>query len=175
VPAENVTVWDGFCEEYTKDGLAREFVEQATVIISIPSLYAHWRLGMSGALANILGLVKDPEPYYLKQGRGIGKLWTSPDFRDKHKLVIMDALWPYFGSGAVYNPDLRWLQQSILVSEDPVAVDAVGRQMLLERRRFYRGRDWPLDLPADYIEEADVTYHLGRSNLDEVDLRDIWL
>ena len=46
--------------------------------------------------------------------------------------------------------------------------------LIAQIRRFHRGRDWPLDPPADHVEEADVTYHLGRSNLDEVDVRDVW-
>lgn len=175
VPQENVLLWEGHSAEYNQDGLARRFVEECTVIFSIPSLYAHWRLGMVGALANILGLLRDPEPYYQARGQGIGRLWANPVFRRKHKLVIMDALWPYSGSGAAYDPKLRWRQQSVMVSEDPVAIDVVGRQMLLERRRLHHGRDWPLEPPADYIEEADTTYHVGHSSMDDIDLRDVWL
>jgi len=119
--------------------------------------------------------VEDPEPYYRNEGRGIGRLWATPDFRRKHKLVVMDALWPYFGSGAAYNRKLRWLQQTILASEDPVAVDVVGRRMLLERRRFHHGRDWPLEPTPRYIEEADTVYHVGRSNPDDINVRDVWL
>lgn len=175
VPEENIRVWDGRTQDYNRDGLARDFVEWATVIFSLPSLYAHPRLGMVGALANILGLVEDPEPYYRTGGRDIGKLWNSPSFRGKHKLVIMDALRPYLGSGAAFNPELRWLQQTLLVSEDPVAVDVVARRMLLDRRRLHRGREWPLEPPADYIELADTTYHLGHSDPKDIHLRDVWV
>jgi len=175
VARENVLVWNGAAQDYTPDGFARQFVEGSTVIFSLASLYAHWRLGMVGALANILGLVADPEPYYQSQGRGIGKLWANPTFQQKHKLVIMDALRPYFGSEASYQPELRWLEQSVLVSPDPVAIDVIGRQMLLERRRLYRGGDWPLEPPADYIEEADTIYHVGRSRPADINLRDIWV
>lgn len=173
VPKENVVVWDGRTQDYTGDGLARQFVEGSTVIFNLASLYAHWQLGMVGALANILGLVADPEPYYRNHGRGIGKLWANPTFRQNHKLVILDALRPYFGSDASYQPELRWLEQSILVSADPVAIDVIGRQMLLGRRRLYRGGDWPLEPPADYIEEADTLDHVGCSRPADINLRDI--
>ena len=175
VPEENILTWNGQARGYNRDGLARNFVEWATVIFSLPSLYTHWRLGMVGALANILGLVPDPDPYYRTGGRDIGKLWSSPSFRRKHKLVIMDALWPYFGSGPSFDPELRWLQQALLVSEDPVAVDVVAKRMLLERRQLHRGRDWPLEPPADYIERADTIYRLGHSNPKDILLRDVWV
>jgi hypothetical protein len=175
VAKENILVWDGRAQEYTQDGFAREFIERSTVIFNLASLYAHWRLGMVGALANVLGLLADPEPYYQSQGRGIGKLWATPTFRQKHKLVIMDALRPYFGSEASYQPELRWLEQTILVSTDPVAVDAIGRRMLLERRRLHHGGEWPLEPPADYIEEADTLYHVGCSRSTDINLSDIWV
>jgi hypothetical protein len=175
VPRENVQVWDGRTQNYTEDGFAREFVAGSTVIFNLASLYAHWQLGMVGALANTLGLVADPEPYYQSHGQGIGKLWANPTFRQKHKLVIMDALRPYFGSEASYQPERRWLEQTILVSTDPVAVDAIARQMLLERRRLYHGGDWPLEPPADYVEEADTLYHVGCSRPADITVRDIWV
>jgi len=175
VPEENIVVWEGGASRYDDTGLARSFMDRCTVIFSLPSLYTHWQLGMSGALANILGICKDPDRYYRTHGRGIGELWATPEFKEKHKLVIMDALRPYCGPGPAYDPSYRWPQQTILVSEDPVAVDILCRQTLIERRRFRRGEDWPLAHPADYIEEADTTYGVGVSDIEGVKQSDIWL
>ena len=174
LPENNVAIWRGQPSDYDQDGLARSFLDWSTVIFTLPSLYAHWRLGMVGALANILSLVRDPEPYYQSQGRGLGRLWTNPTFRQKHRLVVMDALWPYLGSAPNYDPELRWPQGTVIVSEDPVAVDVLAREVLLARRQLYRGEDWPLEPPADYIEEADTTYGVGYCRREDIHLEDIW-
>jgi hypothetical protein len=175
IPEDSVIVWDGRPGSYDDAGLARDFLDRSTVIFSLPSLYAHHQLGMSGAVANILGICKDPERYYKTGGLGLGELWNDPEFKAKHKLVIMDALRPYCGPGPAYDPSYRWPQQTLVVSEDPVAVDVVCRDMLIERRNLVKGADWPLAAPADYIEEADTTFGVGTSDPDQIKQSDIWL
>jgi hypothetical protein len=63
-----------------------------------------------------------------------------------------------------------WPYGGLLVSRDPVAVDAVGAELLKQKRVSFFGEDRALDVPPIHITEADHRYHLGTSDLSKIQL-----
>jgi hypothetical protein len=51
-----------------------------------------------------------------------------------------------------------------------VAVDAIGAHLLQTKRIAYFGEDRALDVPVTHIMAADKTYHVGVSDLNQIQL-----
>jgi hypothetical protein len=69
-----------------------------------------------------------------------------------------------------YSDKYVWEYKGILVSRDPVAVDAIGVRILQAKRREYFGEERPLRPPAKHIYLADARHHLGVSDPDKIEL-----
>jgi len=90
--------------------------------------------------------------------------------KGKTRLNVLVALTPqFYGRGANYF-DRRyvWPYKGILVGTDPVAVDAVGAELLRLKRIAFFGEDRELDVAPLHIAEADKKYHLGVSDLGRI-------
>jgi len=69
-----------------------------------------------------------------------------------------------------YSDKYVWEYKGILVSQDPVAVDAMGVRILQAKRREYFGEERPLKPPAKHIYLADTRHNLGVSDPDKIEL-----
>jgi hypothetical protein len=69
------------------------------------------------------------------------------------------------------TPKDAWL--SLFKPTDPVAVDAVGVQIVMEKRKALRTEPWPLSPPPLSIAAADERFNLGTSRMDEIRLEKI--
>ncbi len=100
----------------------------------------------------------------------LAETWLLPEVRGKTRLVLVDALRPLCDKGPQPDPRFMWDYKGLIASTDPVAVDAVGLRIILEKRRALRGEPWPISPPPLCVTAADERFDLGTSRLDEIGL-----
>jgi hypothetical protein len=151
---------------------ARKTLADCTALINACPLRTHYWAGIGGCLKNYIMFVWLPFRYHGNACENLGHIWTLPIVKDKTRLNVLVALRPLFhGRGPHhYNPKYVWDYKGILISGDPVAVDAIGVQLLSAKRREYFGEDIPFETRAHHVMYADVKHHVGISDPGRIDL-----
>jgi uncharacterized protein (DUF362 family) len=144
-----------------------------TAMINMPVLKDHGLCGLTASLKNIFGALHNPNKYHEDRCNPfIADAYAVPFVRKKHRIVICDALRVQYKGGPSFHPQWADALGSILLAEDPVAVDSVCAG-ILDR---LRARDAlpPIErdggVPAYLETAADADHGLGRYKTDEIDL-----
>jgi hypothetical protein len=146
--------------------------QNATVLINArPARTHHWS-GMGGCIKNHIMFAPQASAYHGDSCADLATLWTEFNLKERTKLNILLMLNPLFhGIGPHhYSDKYVWEYKGILVSQDPVAVDSIGVQILQAKRREFFGEDRPLQPPAKHIFLADTRHNLGVSSPDRIQL-----
>jgi len=104
-------------------------LKKADAVINVPILKTHWIAGISFALKNHYGSVITPSALHDVE-RLLPALNALPDIKDKTRLVvgdILEACLKVSGGFPYWNAD--HVGDTILMSFDPVANDAVGMEI----------------------------------------------
>lgn len=152
--------------------LRNRLFQKATVLINArPARTHHWA-GMGGCIKNMIMFVPVASDYHGDSCADLAKIWSLPPVRGKVRLNILLLLTPLFhGIGPHhFSKEYVWPYKGILVSQDPVAVDATGVRILQAKRLEYFGEERPLQPPAHHIVYADTRHHLGMSSPDRIEL-----
>lgn len=152
--------------------LRNPLFQNATVLINArPARTHHWS-GMGGCIKNMIMFVPDPSAYHGDSCADLATIWSLPPVKDKTKLNVLLLLTPLFhGIGPHhYSEEYVWPYRGILVSQDPVAVDATGVRILQAKRLKYFGEERPLQPPGHHIFYADTKHHLGVSDPGRIEL-----
>jgi len=146
--------------------------QKATALVNVRPLRTHHWSGIGSCLKNYIMFVPDPWAYHGEGCANLGKIWTYPIVKGKTRLNILCALTPqFYGRGAhFFDRRYVWAYGGLLASRDPVAVDAVGAEILKRKRISFFGEDRSLDVPPIHITMADHRYHLGTSDLSKIQL-----
>ncbi len=154
------------------DRAARRTLAQCTSLINVRPLRTHHWSGIGGCIKNYIMFVPNPSDYHGDICTPLGAIWNLPIVKGKTRLNILVALKPlFYGRGPHhYNAKYVWNYNGLLVSEDPVALDAVGVEILEKKRRDFFGEDRPLKPLTRHITAADVKYQLGVSELNRIEL-----
>ena len=146
--------------------LSRILSRSSSVLINLPVLKDHDGAGVTIALKNMYGVIHNPNKYHPNGcDPYIADVNMLPEIRARMKLTICDATTAMYEGGPGFKPEHSWKCNSLLVSQDPVALDYTGWQMI-ERKRAEMGLK---TLEADqraphYIATAaDNEHRLGRS------------
>lgn len=141
-----------------------------TALINVRPLRTHYWAGIGGCLKNYIMFVPEPWRYHPNTCASLGHVWTLPLVKGKTRLNILIVLTPLFhGIGPHhFSPKYTWDYKGLMVSFDPVAIDAVGVRLLLERRREFFGEDKPLPYNTHHIIYADKKYGIGTSDLRKI-------
>lgn len=153
------------------DGGARETLGDCTALINVrPARSHHWS-GIGGCIKNYIRFAENLPAYHPDSCADLGAIWNLPMVKGKTRLNILLALTPLFwGRGPHhYDPRYVWDYKGLFVSFDPVAVDALGAQLLQTKRIAYFGEDQPIT-PTKHIMVADVKHNLGVSDLKQIKL-----
>jgi len=111
--------------------VSRILTDEVASSINLPVLKDHSVAGLSGGLKNIYGVINNPNKYhdnncdpYAAQILGLAPI------KEKLKLTIIDAVRVQYNGGPGY--DSRHLSNygGIIVSDNPVAADAVALEIL---------------------------------------------
>jgi hypothetical protein len=153
--------------------LRRLYTDQATAIVNVSVLKAHFSEGLSAAIKNHLGSINNPAAYHGwepdRMPRSIPELNALPPIRTKTRLAIIDAIRPLFDGGPVDDPQYRWDYRGLIVSTDPVAAEAVGLRILEASRAEFRKKDWPMMAARLMLAHAQEI-GLGNAAPDRIDL-----
>ena len=137
-------------------------VAKCTAMINVPSIKVHRSVGIAVSLKNYINLfTKKCHTFHKGLGNRLGENWVKPEIKGKTRLIVVDALRPYFGPGPQINPIYRWDYGAIMVGTDPVAIDTVAIELMRRKRDDFKGEPWPLNPPPKVIPAADTVYHLG--------------
>lgn len=155
--------------------LSKIWAEQVTAVINVPIMKHHCIAGTTLAMKNIShGVIHNSnqchstgcDPY-------IAQIIALPEIREKHRLVILDALQGCFDNGPRYSPNAVYNYDSIYVATDYVALDAIGSQVI-DCVRQAKGLPTVAEAgtPTNYIATA-AALGLGQNNPSRIDHRTI--
>lgn len=144
-----------------------KIVTQSDVIINVPILKHHGMSGITMAMKNMYGAIRNPKDQH---GGGcnpyVADLNAIPEFRHKVRFIVGDVFTSCYHGGPGFRPEFAWSHNSLMVGEDRVAVDYHGWQ-IIERKRAEKGMK-PLDqsgIPPRYIATAaDAQHTLGTND-----------
>jgi hypothetical protein len=131
----------------------------------------HWS-GVGSLLKNYIMFVEEPWQYHDNSCADLAKLWRLSHVKDKTRLNILVMLTPLFhGIGAHhFDKTYTWPYKGLLVGTDPVAVDAVGLEILRAKRKEFFGDDRPLKPSPHHIALADTKHKLGVADPNKIDI-----
>lgn len=144
--------------------------KKCTALINVPTIKIHTLMGIASALKNYINFSDKRSSYHFEGSVKLGEIWHLPDVKGKTRLVIVDALRPYFGPGPQINPLHRWDYKGIMASTDPVACDTVSLKICQAKRTLFKGEEWPINPPPKSIAAADTDYKLGTSDPAKIQL-----
>jgi hypothetical protein len=145
---------------------------KATALVNVRPVRTHHWSGVGSCLKNYIMFVRQPSAYHDEGCSDLGKIWTYPIVKGKTRLNILCALTPqFFGRGAnFFDRRYVWPYKGLIVGTDPVAVDAVGAELLRRKRIAHFGDDRALDVQPVHISVADKKYKLGVSELSRIEI-----
>ena len=147
--------------------LSRILTQRCDALINVPVLKDHDGAGVTAALKNVYGVIHNPNKYHPNGCNPyIADVNMLPEIRSKMRLTLCDATTASYEGGPGYKPQYAWHNNAVIVSQDPVALDYVGWQ-IIERKRAEKGLK---TLEADsraphYIATAaDAQHRLGTND-----------
>jgi uncharacterized protein (DUF362 family) len=147
--------------------LSKILTERTDVLINVPVLKDHDGAGVTIALKNMYGVIHNPNKYHPDGCNPyVADLNMLPEIRSRMRLTICDATTAIYEGGPGFKPEHCWNANSLLVSQDPVALDHTGWQMI-ERKRAEKGLKMleAEKRPPHYIATAaDGEHRLGTND-----------
>ncbi|MCP4581227.1 MAG: DUF362 domain-containing protein [candidate division Zixibacteria bacterium] len=152
--------------------LSDNVFQNATALINARPLRTHHWAGIGGCLKNPIMFTMEPSAYHDDSCADMATFWSLPILKDKVRLNVLVVLTPLFhGTGAHhFDETYTWGYNGLLVSQDPVAIDAVGLHLLNAKRLEYFGEEKPITPPPHHVAYADIRHHLGVSDLSKINL-----
>jgi hypothetical protein len=165
VKAENIAADD-------RGALKNPVFKKATAFVNASPMRTHHWSGVGGCLKNPIMFTPTPWAYHDNSCADLAKLFDLPVIKDKIKLNVLVMFTPLFhGVGAHhFDKTYTWTYNGLLLSTDPVAVDAVGLSILNAKRREYFGEERPIKPPPHHIVFAETKYKLGFSDPNKIEL-----
>ncbi|HDQ00420.1 MAG TPA: DUF362 domain-containing protein [bacterium] len=165
VPEKNIGIRDR--------GLLRDPIfTRATALINARPLRTHHWSGVGTMLKNYITFVNRPSAYHPDSCADLAKLWFLPETKGKTRLNVMVLFTPQFhGVGPhSFSPHYTWPYQGLMVGFDPVAMDAIGVRLLMEKRKLFFKEDRPLNPPPKHVFLADTRHKLGVADPEKIEL-----
>ncbi len=165
-----------------KDAKLRKLLTDHTdCLINLPVLKAHNGKGVCISLKNHFGSIANPRDFHSwdnknDMGKSIIELNAYPAIRDKTRLIIVDALRPQWDHGPLHAPGCRWSLNALIFGTDTVAVDAVGLDILEQKRKTISKlrRKWQLPYARKMLAYGEQK-SLGVADLNRIDVERIEL
>lgn len=152
--------------------LCRTLTQVCDAVINLPVLKDHGIAGVTLALKSLFGAIHNPNKYHTNAGDPyVADVYALPAIRQKVRLHICDGLNAQYDGGPSYMPQWMWPFNGFLVSADPVALDAVGWQ-IIEKKRAEVGLKSLRELkrePAYIATAADAAHRLGTCDLKRIE------
>ena len=144
---------------------SRILTRLADKVINVPVLKNHDVAGVSLAMKNHMGSIHNPSKYHGSNcSPYVADICAAPVVREKNVLNICDGTTAQCHNGPGYKPRWAWRYGGILVSEDMLALDRVGMDIINARRSA-------LELPPVQVNylAAGEERGLGVAELERID------
>ena len=152
--------------------LSKILTQRCDVLINVPVLKDHDGAGVTIALKNLYGAIHNPNKYHPDGCNPyIADLHMLPEIRTRMRLTICDATTTCFEGGPAYKPRYCWHEDALIASQDPVALDTTGCQ-IIERKRAEHGLktlEAEGRAPRWLATAADPQHHLGTNDPRQMD------
>jgi uncharacterized protein (DUF362 family) len=153
--------------------LSKILTRNVDVLINVPVLKDHDGAGVTIALKNMYGTIHNPNKYHPNGcDPYVADLNMLPEIRSKMHLTICDATTAMYEGGPGFKPEHSWQCNSLLVSLDPVALDATGWRMI-ERKRAEKGLktlEAEGRAPHYILTAADHEHRLGHCETSRIEV-----
>jgi uncharacterized protein (DUF362 family) len=162
----------GFEEELAISGaaaslLSKTLTRTCDAVISMPVLKDHGIVGFTMALKNMFGAIHNPNKYHVAGGDPyVADVFMLPPIRRKVRLSVCDALAPQYHGGPSFMPQWSWPYNGVMVSRDPVALDATGWRIIEAKRAAEGFKTLKEDgrEPVYIARAADAEHAIGTSD-----------
>jgi hypothetical protein len=146
--------------------------KQSTALINARPMRTHAWAGVGSLIKNYIMFVPYPQNYHGDACANLGAIWSLPICKDKTRLNVQVLLTPLFYGIGPHHFDTTyvWGYKGLVVSTDPVAADTIALSIFQAKRREYFGEDKPIQPKAHHIAFADKKFHLGNSDLENIEL-----
>jgi uncharacterized protein (DUF362 family) len=151
--------------------ISRILTAEVEVNINLPVLKDHSIAGMSAGLKNMYGAIHNPNKFHDDNCDPFcAHVNNLEPLRVKNRLTILDAVRVQYDGGPGYMSQYLATFGGLVISDDPVAVDRVGLE-ILERIRSDHGRPTLAVAGREvrYLKSAQ-TLNLGQAELDDIEL-----
>lgn len=143
-------------------------IDECDALINLPTPKQHGTAGVSVSLKNHYGSVDRPGSLHGKWcDPAIAELNAQPQIRDKTRLVVGAAL--NVSPGDWNRPER---ENALLLSFDPVALDTVGRDILIQHRQAVGLDSGSLVEMAIHLQTAQ-SLGLGTTDAGSIDLQEV--
>lgn len=153
--------------------LSKILTRQCNVLINLPILKDHDGAGVSIALKNMYGVIHNPNKYHPNGcDPYVADVNMLTEIRAKLRLHICDATTACYEGGPAFKPEFLWRENALIASEDPVALDQTGWQ-LIEHKRAERGLktlEAENRAPRYIATAADANHRLGTNDPRRIEL-----
>src|ERR1035441_10300926 len=147
--------------------MSKILTQRSNVLINVPVLKDHDGAGVTIALKNMYGVIHNPNKYHPNGCNPyIADLNMLPEIRTRMRLTICDATTASYEGGPGYKPQYSWKNNALIVSQDPVALDYTGWQ-IIERKRAEKGLktlEGDKRAPHYIATAADAQHRLGTND-----------
>ena len=146
--------------------------QNATALINTRPMRTHAWAGVGTLLKNMIMFAEKPSAYHDDSCADLATLWELPQIKDKVRLNVLVMFTPLFhGIGPNhFNKEFVWTYKGLIISQDPVAADSVGLQIIQAKRKEFFGEVKPLNPHAKHIEYAEKRHHLGVADPAKIEL-----
>jgi uncharacterized protein (DUF362 family) len=156
--------------------LSRILTQRSSLLINVPVLKDHDGAGVTIALKNMYGVIHNPNKYHPNGCNPyIADLNMLPDIRGRMRLTLCDATTAQYEGGPAYKPEYSWNHNALIVSQDPVALDYTGWQ-IIERKRAEKGLktlEAEGRAPHYIATSADAGHQLGTNDPQRIALVEV--
>ena len=145
-----------------------------TASVSLAVLKDHGLAGVTAGMKNYFGAIHNPNKYHDNNCNPfIAELFGTPMIRSKHKISILDALKVQYHRGPSSHPKWAEIYGALIFSQDPVAADTVGWQ-IINKLREKKGLPSLEEeqRPPKYLHTAE-RMGIGTSNLENINIIEI--
>jgi uncharacterized protein (DUF362 family) len=167
---DNLSVWGSVGSRLSR------ILTRSTVLINLPVLKDHDGAGVTLALKNMYGAIHNPNKYHPNGcDPYVADLNMLPEIRSRLRLVICDATTAMYEGGPGFKPEHSWNANSLIISQDPVALDSVGWQMI-ERKRAEMGLrtlETEKRAPRYIATAADSDHGLGHNRASQITVSEV--
>jgi len=146
--------------------------QKSTSLINVRPLRTHYLSGISGVMKNYIMFAQSQPAYHPNSCSDLGALFKLPMTKGKTRLNVLCVLTPQYHGRGPHHFSRRyvWNYKGLMLSQDPVAIDAIGLRLIMAMRTQKLGKERAIPPVPKHVEMADVKHGIGTSDIRKIEL-----